>query len=386
MSRSWVPACVGDVAEFLNRKRVPLSGRQRSATRGPYPYWGANGVLDHVNDFLFTGPHVLVGEDGTVVRADGRAVVHWVTGQFWANNHAHVLAAAPGTDLRWLYYALSAVSVRDFVSGSVQPKLSMTNLKRVPLSVPSFHEQRAIALFLDAIEAKAESNRRLADALKAILLFVPPEDGTPITLDTIAQFKNGGALTKHATGGGRPILRIKELKAGVTSDTPRTDTDVRSDHEVCSGDLLFSWSGTLLVHRWTGPDSVLNQHVFRVDPSEGFPRWFVEAWVERHLGEFRAIAADKATTMGHIQRRHLTDAEVRVPDREAMDELRKLYDPFDSQRMTALREAQALTAIRDALLPKLVSGKIRVPLSDDPEGQVGAAEEQVGAAVEELGA
>lgn len=265
--------------------------------------------------------------------------------------------------------------LRAEITGTAVPHISGKQIGSFPMLLPPRPEQRAIASAIGALDAKIESNRRLADALKNLLMFAAPVDGDQSPLDAIAQFKNGGALTKHATGTGRPILRIKDLKSGVTSDTPRTEIEVRSDHEVSSGDLLFSWSGTLLTHRWSGPGSVLNQHVFRVDPVEGFPRWFVEAWIERHLSNFRAIAADKATTMGHIQRRHLTEAQVLVPERKTMLALRRLYDPLDDQRMTALREAGTLTAIRDALLPKLVSGQIRVPLSDDPEPQVGGTVE-----------
>lgn len=251
--------------------------------------------------------------------------------------------------------------------------VSLRDQRTMRLTLPPPVEQRAIASAVGALDYKLESNERLTQALTDVLMFAPPPTGAPVALDSIAAFKNGGALTKHATGVGRPILRIKELKAGVTEDTPRTDATVRSDHEIDAGDLLFSWSGTLLTHRWSGPDSVLNQHVFRVDPRSGFPRWFVEAWIERHLSEFRAIAADKATTMGHIQRRHLAEAQVSVPDDATMRELRAVYDPLDDYRMTLLRESRTLTGIRDALLPKLVSGQIRVPLSDDPEEQVGAA-------------
>lgn len=253
--------------------------------------------------------------------------------------------------------------------------VSLRDQRTMQVTLPPLAEQRAIASVLTALDDKIESNERLAQALTDVLMLAPPPAGTPIALDSIAAFRNGGALTKHATGTGRPILRIKELKAGVTDDTPRTDAMVRRDHEVEAGDLLFSWSGTLLTHRWSGPGAVLNQHIFRVDPAIGFPRWFVEAWIERHLSEFRSIAADKATTMGHIQRHHLAEAQVAVPGDATMRELRAAYDPLEEYRMTVLRESRTLTAIRDALLPKLVSGQIRVPLSDDPEEQLGAAAE-----------
>lgn len=254
--------------------------------------------------------------------------------------------------------------------GAVQQHFNVSAARRLELKLPPVKEQRAIASVLTALDDKVESNRRLAEAARQVLLLAVSSGGEPQSIDEIASFKNGGALTKGATGGGRPILRIKELKAGVTGDTPRTDVEVREDYEVEAGDLLFSWSGTLITHRWSGESAVLNQHIFRVDPRDGVRRWFVEAWIERHLPEFRRIAADKATTMGHIQRRHLTEALVAVPDASTMQNLRDIYDPIDALRMVALSETQTLIGLREALLPKLVSGRIRVPLSDDLEEQV----------------
>lgn len=126
------------------------------------------------------------------------------------------------------------------------------------------------------------------------------------------------------------------------------------------GDLLFSWSGTLLVRRWTGAPAVLNQHIFRVVPKAGFPTWLVEAWIEQHLTGFRRTAADKATTMGHIQRHHLSEALVGVPARSDLEILDARWSPLDRLRMELLEETRTLVSIRDALLPKLVSGQLRV--------------------------
>lgn len=261
------------------------------------------------------------------------------------------------------------------VVGSVQQVVNLRDLAAMEIPVPPLPEQRAIAGVLGALDDKIESNRRLAEAARQTLMSQVPSEGDEVPLSGTGDFVNGGALTKLATGSGRPILRIKELRGGVTDDTPRTDAAVRDIHDVEDGDLLFSWSGTLLTTRWDSEPSVLNQHVFRVRPRVGIPTWLLEAWIEQWLPEFRQIAADKATTMGHIQRHHLDEAIVRVPGSAQLAELAQRCDPMDDLRMTLLRESRTLTALRDALLPKLVSGKIRVPISGDVEEQVGAAGE-----------
>lgn len=263
------------------------------------------------------------------------------------------------------------------IHGSTVDRLPINRFAEFRMVLPRIMEQRAITSVLGALDDKIQSNRRLAASARHVLMFAVPRYGSPRALDEVAEFRNGGALTKHATGDGVPILRIKEMKAGVTAETPRTTATVRQQHAVSTGDLLFSWSGTLLTHRWSGEPAVLNQHIFRVDPIDGVPRWLAEAWIEQHLATFQRIAADKATTMGHIQRHHLSEAAVLVPDAAALVALHDRWDPVDAMRMGALAEARTLTAIRDALLPKLVSGQIRVPITDDPEEGLGAARDSL---------
>jgi len=282
-------------------------------------------------------------------------------------------------DWRFLGWTLLSErqSLRRWAHGTTHQTIYFPEVKAFHIKLPSVAEQHAIASVLGALDDKIASNRRAVDAAREALIYTRAtlQDGSIVPLTSTATFRNGGALTKLATGEGVPILRIKELRSGVSHDTPRTDVGVRREHHVGFGDLLFSWSGTLLTCRWHGEPAVLNQHVFRVDPSNGYPPWLVEAWLEQHLPAFRQIAADKTTTMGHIQRHHLDDAMVNVPNADALAELSSKWTPVDQLRMGLLTEVRSLTAIRDALLPRLVSGRIRVPISEDVEEQVGVAVE-----------
>jgi len=113
------------------------------------------------------------------------------------------------------------------------------------------------------------------------------------------------------------------------------------------------------VYRWSGPEALINQHIFKVIPDE-CPTWFVYQAIRLHMEEFRAIARDKATTMGHIQRRHLSEARVAIPDHDTMAAANDLVDPIDRQVGLLAGEISTLTELRDALLPKLISGEIRV--------------------------
>jgi hypothetical protein len=171
---------------------------------------------------------------------------------------------------------------------------------------------------------------------------------------------------------GRPILRIKELNAGIRDDTLRTDVTAAEEHLARHHDILFAWSGSLAVYRWSGPESLINQHIFKIIP-EGYPPWFVYQWVRRHMPEFRAIARDKATTMGHIQRRHLSEARVTLPDSDTLARMSDLLEPLDRWQGILASEIASLAATRDALLPKLISGETRVPDTTDSEEVIGPA-------------
>ena len=132
----WEVKALGEVIEIHDSKRVPLNSRQRAKLRGAYPYYGAAGIMDYVVDFLFEGVHVLTGEDGSVVDNDGYPIVQYVWGQFWVNNHAHVLRGRNRISEEYLYLLLQQVNITAFVTGAVQPKLSQRNLKAIPIIFP----------------------------------------------------------------------------------------------------------------------------------------------------------------------------------------------------------------------------------------------------------
>src|SRR5690606_27679794 len=128
---------------------------------------------------------------------------------------------------------------------------------------------------------------------------------------------------------------------------------------VLDGDILFSWSGTLIVKPWCDGKGTLNQHLFKVT-SEEYPKWFYYYWTKYHLQSFIETAANKATTMGHIQRKHLTAAKVKVPTESALSEIDLIMKPLLDQQILNELQNRKLANLRDSLLPRLISGKIKV--------------------------
>ena len=301
---------------------------------------------------------------------------------------------------QYIYWALLTPQYRAYcrqrAMGTTNLSLSRADFLAFPL--PAATRKRLILVeLLELLEAKIESNRRLATLLEQALTtmfharFVDvlgvgghmseqvgqvPAGWRFGCLAELADFVNGKAFTKHANGLGRPILRIKELKAGVTGSTPWTDVAADSKHLAGYDDILFAWSGSLDVYRWSGQESLINQHVFKVIP-RSLPAWFVFGWIRQHMTEFQAIARDKATTMGHIQRKHLSEARVLLPDGEELAQADAQLAPLDARRSVAIREIQTLTDIREALLPKLISGEFGVQETGDIDELVGAVAEEV---------
>ena len=169
----WKATTLKDGIEIFDSVRIPLNKRQRVERQGPYPYYGAAGIVDHVDDFLFDGVYVLTGEDGSVVDGDGYPVVQYVWGQFWVNNHAHILKGKNEISEEHLYLFLQQTNVAAFVTGAVQPKLNQKNLKAIPFVLPTGPVCRAfsdlIQPLFSKLRANADENATLAPLRDALL-------------------------------------------------------------------------------------------------------------------------------------------------------------------------------------------------------------------------
>ena len=298
--------------------------------------------------------------------------------------------------------------MRSIAVGATMPSLNTKILKEVPILYPLPPEQRAIAHVLGTLDDKIELNRRMNETLEGMARalfkswfvdFEPvrakmegrwrrgeslpglpadfydlfPERVAPSEvgeipkgwevrrLDEIATFLNGLALQKYPPEAGNelPVIKIAQLRAGHTNGADSASANIPSRYVIHDGDVLFSWSGSLLLDIWSGGEGALNQHLFKVSSLE-YPKWLYYHWVERHLQEFRDIAADKATTMGHIQRRHLREAATVVPNAVVLDAMNKHMQPLEDLGLKLKLESRSLAAQRDALLPGLVSGEVRV--------------------------
>lgn len=199
-----------------------------------------------------------------------------------------------------------------------------------------------------------------------------PEGWEMRSLDSIANYLNGLALQKfppESEDEFLPVIKIAQLRAGNTNGSDRASARIKPEYVVVDGDVLFSWSGSLEVEVWNGGRGSLNQHLFKVTSNE-VPKWFYFFATRYHLSDFRAIAAGKATTMGHIQRKHLTDARIAVAPPESMKKFDSVIASLFDQLVSNEQQSRSLAQLRDTLLPKLISGELRVSDAERFLGEV----------------
>ncbi|MDP2255726.1 MAG: restriction endonuclease subunit S [Polaromonas sp.] len=254
--------------------------------------------------------------------------------------------------------------------GSAQPGANAKQLGSFEFSLPPFAEQKAIAAVLSSLDAKIDLLHRqnktleaMAEALFRQWFVEDAQEGWhERPLSSIANFLNGLACQKYPPTDDvekLPVLKIRELSNGISDTADWATSHVKPGYIVEAGDVIFAWSASLMVKVWDGEKCVLNQHLFKVTSDE-FPKWFYLRWCKHHLAEFIAVAASHATTMGHIKRGDLDAAMVLVPPPPVLATMSKQMQPLLDKQIASARQRKTLEKLRDTLLPKLMSGEVRV--------------------------
>ena len=297
------------------------------------------------------------------------------------SNDVLVLKVKESIDGKFLYYILSDNKFFDYdtanAKGTKMPRGDKAAIMNYVFPLPPLEIQKKIAGVLGALDDKIELNNKINANLEeqAQALFkswfvdfepfggTMPKDWKVGNLLDIADYLNGLAMQKFRPAEndkGLPVLKIKELRQGFCdSNSELCSLNVKNEYIVNDGDVIFSWSGSLLVDFWCGGKCGLNQHLFKVT-SKNFDKWFYFLWTTHYLEHFAFIAADKATTMGHIKREELEKAKVIIPSSECYQKMKQIMTPIYDLLISNRVENTRLSALRDALLPKLMSGEIDV--------------------------
>lgn len=286
-----------------------------------------------------------------------------------------------------------------------------SDLEKLEVPYPSLPKQQIIAHILGTLDDKIELNRRmnrtLEDMAQAIFKswfvdFDPviakaegrqpyginaetaalfpaefvesgnedfpliPKGWSLSSLAEIAHYENGLALQNYRPEDSEflPVIKIRELRQGFADESSeKASPNIKASCIIDDGDMIFSWSGSLMIDYWCAGKGALNQHLFKVT-SEKYPKWFYYFWTNYHLPDFQDIAEGKATTMGHIQRHHLASAKLVAPCDDVLSKASNIIQPLVDLIIRNRVQSRTLASIRDALLPKLLSGEIRVRQSE----------------------
>ena len=293
------------------------------------------------------------------------------------SNDVLVLRAKEDMDAKFLYYVLADDAFFEYSTatskGTKMPRGDKTAIMQYEVPAFDLSTQQKIAGILSDIDAKIALNKKINKNLlqlaqsiftqEFLLLDSIPDGWQESSLLGIADYLNGLAMQKYRPKDdeqGLPVLKIKELRQGsCDSNSELCSPSIKQEYIVHDGDVIFSWSGSLLVDLWCGGTCGLNQHLFKVT-STTYDKWFYYAWTNHHLQKFAAIAADMATTMGHIKREELAKAEVLIPTQSDYDRIGGLLAPLYDLVIANRIENRKLASLRDELLPQLMSGQLDV--------------------------
>lgn len=261
--------------------------------------------------------------------------------------------------------------VQSFDTGATRGNINAQTFGSMEITLPPRDVQDRLVEILSSLDEKIKLNNRINHNLLNLAqeLFDNSFIKNSCCSDTcraaslldIAEYLNGLAMQKYPTTDGEvgiPVLKIKELgQQACDANSDKCSESIPTQYVVNDGDIIFSWSGTLLVDFWCGGICGLNQHLFKVS-SDKFPNWFVYFWTKHHLDRFIRIAKDKAVTMGHIKRGDLGKAEVIIPEASQMEELDEEIRPLISEYIDRRVENRKLQNLRDSLLPELMLGNL----------------------------
>ena len=398
-SCEWRSCTLGDLVDFSNGKASPVR-----CGGGGVPVFGSNGQIGESGISNSPENTIIIGRVGSYC---GSVFISKTPS--WVTENAIRAIARDENDARFVFYLIKTLRLNDRRAGSGQPLLNQSILSMIDARVPRIEVQRAIAHILGTLDDRIELNRKQNETLEEMARamfkawfvdFEPvrakmegrwkrgqslpgmpahlydlfpdrmveselgeiPEGWEVRSLDSIANYLNGLALQKYPPESEDeflPVIKIAQLRSGDTHGAGRASARISPEYVVENGDVLFSWSGSLEVEVWSGGRGALNQHLFKVT-SGLFPKWFYYFATRHHLPTFREIAAGKATTMGHIQRKHLTASKVVIPSMEGMNRIDSVIAPLFEKLTYNAKQSRLLVQLRDSLLPDLVSGDLRV--------------------------
>lgn len=391
---------LSDLCEILDSKRKPLSALQRAKKQGIYPYYGAQGIIDHLDDYLLDGEYLLVAEDGANLETRNQPIANIAKGKIWVNNHAHVLGSNGKCPLNLLGFILNNMNISPYVTGCAQPKLNQENLRNIEIELPSHID--SIASILSSLDRKIELNNKinadLEEMAQAIFKnwfvdFEPFKDGKFVDselgmipegwkVSQIADIphilENGKRPKGGAVEKGIPSVGAEHVKGMCTYDYSKTKyincefaaklkTGKINGYEL----MIYKDGGkpgyfipnfSIFGEGYPFENCYLNEHVFKLD-FDGNKEFNIFCYfffkTEQIMSYFNAQGA-KAAIPG-INKKDVENIYIFSPDNESVIKFGEFAYPLFKQMLKNAIENRTLSLLRDTLLPRLMSGEIEIP-------------------------
>ena len=366
-----------EVTINFDKKRIPLSSAQREKRQGTFRYYGAQGVIDHVDDYIYDGTYLLIAEDGENLKSKKQNIAQVVDGQFWVNNHAHIVQGNEQCDTRFLCYLINSMDLSGYVTGSAQPKLSQANLNAITLSLPTLVEQKRIVEYLYMLDQKIDVNRQINDNLEQQAqsyfqeLFVDnasPEwtTGTISDLGTVV----GGSTPSKAkpeyyTESGIAWITPKDLSINKSKFVSHGENDITelglrnsSASLMPEGTVLFSSRAPIGYIAIAAGEVTTNQGFKSVVPKPEIGTPFVYFFLKNTLPVIEGMAS--GSTFKEVSGSTMKNVPAVIPDAETLAKFSDFCAPIFAQQRILEEQNQSLATLRDNLLPKLMSGEIDV--------------------------
>ena len=357
-----------DITINYDSKRVPLSAKQRKERKGKYPYYGAQGIIDYIDDYIFDGKYLLIAEDGENLKSKKQKVAQLADGRYWVNNHAHIVQTNDRCLLEYLYYIFNVTDISGYITGSAQPKLSQANLNAIEFEIARIQEQKKIVAILSLIDEKIELNQKINDNLQqqASALFKKyyAQAYEEVSFTDIIQILGGGTPKTgepSSWNGKIPFFTPKDVGLPYTLATEKTITEEGLAH--CNSQLyplntvFVTARGTVGKVGLSGVPMAMNQSCYALvgkGEHQLLVYFYTLMTVERLRHKASGAVFDAITT------RDFSSEQISKLSNSDTQSFLSVAEPIFKTILSMTVENQRLAELRNTLLPKLMTGEIDV--------------------------
>lgn len=384
---NWKEFHIEDFAEIVNHKRIPLSTLERTNRKGAFPYYGASGIIDYVDNYIFEGKHILVSEDGENLRSRNTPIAFQADGRFWVNNHAHILKCTKEYYNNLLIYYFQNVDLNPFLTGAVQPKLNKASLTKIPIILPAGeNQQKAIASVLSSLDDKIDLLHQQNQTLEALaetlfrqwFIEEAKEDWEEVKLGDLVDVFNGVSYKSddlNPSTTAMVTLKSFERNGGFRMDGFKEYTGkYKETHVVEEGDLVVAHTDITQDAALIGNPVLVKSHpnydklvismdlVKVVSKNSNFTNEFLYLLMKTREFKEHALGYSNGSTVLHLSKKAIPEFELKLPPNELVHLFTEKVSHLIKKQFDNQNQIQTLTQLRDTLLPKLMSGEVRVKL------------------------